>query len=97
MNLKPKISVIMSVYNGEHTVGLAIESILKQTFKNFEFIIINDGSTDSTTKILDSFNDKRIKIVNQKNLGLTKSLNKAIKLSKSPLIARQAIIGSTSP
>ncbi len=89
MNLKPKISVIMSVYNGEHTVSLAIESILNQTFKNFEFIIINDGSTDSTTKILDSFNDERIKIIYQENLGLTKSLNKAIRLSQSSLIARQ--------
>ena len=89
MNLKPKISVIMSVYNGEQTVSLAIESILKQTFKNFEFIIINDGSTDFTKKILNSFNDHRIKIINQKNLGLTKSLNKAIRLSKSSLIARQ--------
>tara|TARA_X000000368_G_scaffold292333_1_gene232431 strand:- start:225 stop:1013 length:789 start_codon:yes stop_codon:yes gene_type:complete len=89
MNLKPKISVIMSVYNGEQTVSLAIESILKQTFKNFEFIIINDGSTDLTKKILNRFNDERITIINQENIGLTKSLNKAIKLCRSSLIARQ--------
>lgn len=89
MNLKPRISVIMSVFNGEETVRYAIDSILIQTFKEFEFIIINDGSTDSTLSILNEYNDSRIKIINQKNIGLTKSLNKAINLSNSLLIARQ--------
>ena len=85
------ISVIMSVYNGETYLRESVESILKQTFKDFEFIIINDGSTDNSLSILEEYakKDERIKIINQKNMGLTKSLNKAIKLSKGKYIARQ--------
>ncbi len=86
--MNSKVSVIMSVYNGERFLSESIESILNQTFNDFEFIIINDGSTDSTEKILESYNDSRIKVSNQKNVGLTKSLNKAIKLSNGKYIAR---------
>ena len=85
----PKISVVMSVYNGENTIETAINSILDQSFRDFEFIIINDGSTDKTLNILESYNDERIKIISQSNIGLTKSLNKAILLTKSNIIARQ--------
>ena len=90
-NYNPLISVIMSVYNGAETVVEAIESILTQTFNDFEFIIINDGSTDQTKKIIKSFfkKNKRIILVNQNNIGLTKSLNKAVNLSKGNIIARQ--------
>jgi len=78
---RPKISVIMSVYNGEKYLREAIESILNQTFRDFEFIIINDGSTDKTSEILSSYNDPRIVIINNKrNIGLTKSLNKGLKM-----------------
>ena len=90
-NMKlPKISVIMSVYNGEKYLKEAIESILNQTFKDFEFIIINDGSIDGTTEILEKYDrqDARVKIINQENMGLTKSLNKGIKLAKGEYIAR---------
>lgn len=83
-----KVSVIMSVYNGERFLSESIESILNQTFNDFELVIINDGSTDNTEKILESYNDSRIKVFNQKNVGLTKSLNKAIKLSRGEYIAR---------
>ncbi len=86
--MNSKVSVIMSVYNGERFLSESIEGILNQTFNDFEFIIINDGSTDSTEKILESYNDSRIKVFNQKNVGLTKSLNKAIKLSNGKYIAR---------
>jgi len=87
---KPKVSVVMSVYNGERYLREAIESILKQTFKDFEFLIINDGSTDSTVEILKSYKDPRIKIVNnKKNIGLTKSLNKGLRLARGEYIARQ--------
>jgi glycosyltransferase involved in cell wall biosynthesis len=80
----------MSVYNGEKYLNEAIDSILAQTFINFNFLIINDGSTDGTDKILQSYNDKRIKIVNnEKNIGLTKSLNKGLKLARGEYIARQ--------
>jgi glycosyltransferase involved in cell wall biosynthesis len=87
---KPKISVIMSIYNGEKYLREAIESILNQTFTDFEFIIVNDGSTDNSLEIIQSYDDKRIKIINnEKNIGLTKSLNKAIKQARGEYIARQ--------
>lgn len=87
----PKVSVIMSVYNGEKYLRESLESILNQTFKDFEFIIVNDGSTDRTLEILQKFerSDSRVKIISQKILGLTKSLNKAISHSKGEFIARQ--------
>lgn len=86
----PKISVIMSVYNGEKFLKEAIDSILNQTFTDFEFIIVNDGSSDNSLDILQSYNDDRIRIINnKKNIGLTKSLNKALKKAKGEYIARQ--------
>jgi len=86
----PKVTVLMSVYNGEKYLREAIDSILAQTFKNFEFLIVNDGSTDKTAEILKSYKDSRIKIIsNEKNIGLTKSLNKGLKAAKGNYIARQ--------
>lgn len=85
------ISVIMSVYNGEKYLRDAIESILCQTYKKFEFIVINDGSTDKTLEILEFYSrkDNRIKIINNKiNKGLIYSLNKGISLAKGKYIAR---------
>lgn len=85
----PKLSVIMSVYNGEKYLREAIQSILDQSFSDFEYIIINDGSTDCTAKILASFDDQRIKIItNQQNIGLTAALNKGLVLAKGEYIAR---------
>ena len=85
-----EISVLLSVYNGEKWICESIHSILNQTFKNFEFIIINDGSTDRTKNIIENFiiQDKRIKIINQSNLGLTASLNNGLKIAKGKWIAR---------
>lgn len=80
----------MSVYNGEKYLREAIESILNQTFIDFEFIIVNDGSTDNSLKIIKNYSDERILIINnEKNIGLTKSLNKALKQAKGEYIARQ--------
>lgn len=87
--MNPKISVVMSVYNGEKYLRESIESILQQTFSDFEFIIINDGSTDQTKEILEFYKDSRIRLIHQGNKGLTKSLNKGIKLAKGEYIARQ--------
>jgi len=85
----PKISVVMSVYNGEKYIEEAIQSILRQTYQDFEFIIVNDCSTDKTVEIINSFNDSRIRIINNlENIGLTKSLNKGIKYTKGEYIAR---------
>jgi len=86
----PKVSVLMSVYNGERYLCEAIDSILNQTFKDFEFLIINDGSTDRTADIMQSYEDLRIIIINnEKNIGLTKSLNKGLRIAKGKYIARQ--------
>jgi glycosyltransferase involved in cell wall biosynthesis len=83
------LTVLMPVYNGERFLKSAIESILSQSFGNFEFLIINDGSTDNSNKIIGSFHDKRIiHISNEKNLGLISTLNKGINLSRGKYIAR---------
>lgn len=85
----PKITVLMSVFNGEKYLKEAIDSILTQTINIFEFLIINDGSTDNSRNIILSYNDPKIRLIeNQKNLGLTKSLNKGINLAKGEYIAR---------
>lgn len=84
------VSVIMSVYNGERFLAESIKSILCQSLKNFEFIIVNDGSTDSSLKIIQEFarKDKRIKVINKLNSGLTHSLNCGIDIAKGDWIAR---------
>lgn len=85
----PAISIIMSVYNGAKYLREAIDSILNQTFTDFEFIIINDGSTDKTGEILKQYDDDRIVMIhNNENIGLTKSLNKGIQISKGKYVAR---------
>jgi glycosyltransferase involved in cell wall biosynthesis len=86
----PKISVIMSVYNGERYLKEAIESILGQTFTDFEFIIVDDASTDSSPEIMRSYSDTRIRIIkNRTNIGLTRSLNMALEQAHGELVARQ--------
>lgn len=88
MNSAPAISVVMSVYNGEGYLSLAIKSVLSQTFTNFEFIIINDGSIDNSLTIIESFIDPRINLINQSNSGLSVALNNGIRASKGRYIAR---------
>ena len=89
-NMKsPKISVLMPVYNAEKFLKEAIDSILNQTFKDFEFLIINDASTDNSKKISLFYKDPRIKYFeNKKNLGVAKTLNKGLRLAKGKYIAR---------
>jgi glycosyltransferase involved in cell wall biosynthesis len=85
----PAVSVLMPVYNAEKHVEEAIESILNQTFSDFEFLIIDDGSTDRSAAIVRSFTDSRIIFIrNQKNGGIAEVLNQAISLSKGKYIAR---------
>jgi len=85
----PLVSVLMPVYNGELYLNEAIKSILQQTYSNFEFLIINDGSTDKSEHIVQSFNDPRIVYVNnEQNMGLIKTLNKGLDLVKGTYIAR---------
>jgi len=78
----------MPVYNGERYLRQAIESILRQTFADFEFVIINDGSVDATEAIIQSYDDPRIRYFSQSNHGLVYSLNRAIALSAGVYIAR---------
>ncbi|MBK0371289.1 glycosyltransferase family 2 protein [Flavobacterium agrisoli] len=85
----PLISVILPAYNAEKYLAVAVDSILSQTFSNFELLIINDGSSDDTESIVKSFNDVRIKYIkNVLNLGLIASLNKGISLATGKYIAR---------
>ncbi|MBU2612466.1 MAG: glycosyltransferase [Nanoarchaeota archaeon] len=87
---KPIISVLMPVYNGEKYLKESIESILNQTFKDFELVIVNDGSTDGSLKIMKSYQkkDKRIKIINTRNnLGVIGALNTGLKKIKTKYVA----------
>ena len=89
MKKEPLVTVLMSVYNGEKFLCEAIESILNQSFEDFEFLIINDGSIDASREIILRYDDPRINLVdNYKNLGLIRSLNKGISLAKGKYIAR---------
>lgn len=85
----PKVSVIMSVFNGAEYLRQSIDSILNQTFTDFEFIIINDGSTDKSLQILQSYKDPRIVLISRPNKGLTASLNEGIAKARGQYIARQ--------
>ena len=88
-NKNPKISVILPVYNAETTIEVAIKSILAQTYRDFEFLILDDGSTDNTPHLIRKFKDSRIKIYRQKNAGVVRSLNRLIHLARTDLLARQ--------
>lgn len=87
---KGLISVIMSNYNTpEEYLREAIESILNQTYSNFEFIIVDDCSTDNSPEIINSYTDSRITVIkNEVNMGITKSLNRALAVSKGEYVAR---------
>lgn len=86
----PQLSVAMSVFNNAPYLSTAIESILTQTFRDFEFLIVNDGSTDDSAAIIDRFAaaDHRIRAIHQSNRGLIYSLNLLIAEARAPLIAR---------
>ena len=85
----PLVTVLMSVYNGEAYLSKAVESILTQTYQHFEFLIIDDASTDRSAQVLSSYPDERIRVIrNETNLGLTRSLNKGLALAQGKYIAR---------
>lgn len=89
MSSNPIITVLMTVYNGEKYLKQSIKSVLEQTYTDFEFIIVDDCSTDNSLKIINRYKDKRIRIIkNKNNLGQTKSLNIGIELSYGKFIAR---------
>ena len=80
------ISVILPVFNGERYIKKAIDSVLTQTFSDFELIIVNDGSTDSTYDIINSFDDERIIVINQENLGPGAARNSALEIVDSEFV-----------
>lgn len=88
-NSAPMVTVLMAVYNGGDSLRPTIESILGQTYKDFEFLIINDGGTDSSLDVIRSYDDERIILCNNKtNLGQTKSLNIGLRLARGKYVAR---------
>jgi len=90
VNNNPMISVVMPVYNGGKYLDEAIQSILNQTYANFEFIIINDGSTDKSLEIIEKYKkqDERIILISRENRGLIASLNEGIDKARGKYIAR---------
>lgn len=87
---EPLVSVVLPVYNGEQYLAEAIDSILKQTFENFELIMIDDGSTDSSAQILSAYQqrDRRIRVIIRENRGLATTLNDSIDMARGAWIAR---------
>lgn len=84
----PVVSVLMPAFNAEKYIAKAIESVLQQSFENFEFIILNDGSSDATTQIVQQFNDSRIRLINlPENQGLVKARNRLVEEAKGRYIA----------
>jgi len=86
---EPAISIVMAVKNGGQIIRQSIDSILCQTFSNFEFIIINDGSTDETLEVIRQYQDPRIQIYSQENKGVARSANRGMALARGKYIARQ--------
>ena len=86
--MQPLVSIVMSVYNGMPYVVGAIQSVLSQTFPYFEFIIVNDGSTDETSKVLQNFTDERIKYYELRHVGLARALNYGLDKASGAFIAR---------
>lgn len=86
----PAVTVALSVYNDAGFVAQAIESVLAQSFTDFEFLIVNDGSSDQSPAIIDAFaaRDPRVRVIHQDNRGLIASLNRLIEEARAPLIAR---------
>ena len=84
----PLVSIVITVFNGESYILKSIDSIIKQTYRNWELIIVNDNSQDSTNKILNKYKSKKIKIINlKKNIGAYKATNLAFKIIKGKYVA----------
>jgi glycosyltransferase involved in cell wall biosynthesis len=86
--MHPKVSIVTSTYNGEQYLEESVGSMLGQTFDDFEFIIVDDGSTDNTLKKLQQMGDPRIRIIQQKNQGQTNALIAGVEQAQGELIAR---------
>jgi glycosyltransferase involved in cell wall biosynthesis len=80
---RPKVSIVMPVYNGANYLGVALRSVLNQSYRNLEVIVVDDGSTDNTEQIVKSFTDKRLKYIKKANGGVASALNKGIEAMTS--------------
>src|ERR1700719_3127 len=89
MTTPPLVSVVLSVHNGAADLPKAVDTILAQTFSDFELIAINNGSTDGTAAVLDGLRDPRVRVIHQDNIGLAATLNRGIALACGRYIARQ--------
>lgn len=90
MSAGPAVTVLMPVYNGERYLRPAIESVLTQTFRDFELLIVDDGSTDATVDVVRTYDDPRIRLERfDRNRGLSAALNHGVDLANAPLVARQ--------
>jgi glycosyltransferase involved in cell wall biosynthesis len=85
----PQVSVVLSVHNGAADLPKAIDTILSQSFADFELIAINNGSSDATAAVLDGLRDPRVRVIHQDDMGLAAALNRGISLSRGQYIARQ--------
>jgi hypothetical protein len=89
MRANPRVTVLMTVFNGERHLREAIDSVIGQTFGDFELLVVDDGSTDGTAALLDAVSDPRVRVTrNDENLGLTPSLNRGLALARGALVAR---------
>jgi len=88
--LSPLISVLLPAYNGARFIGDAIQSVLEQTFPNFELLIVDDGSTDDTAEVVGAFDDERIRVCLQSNNGSSHAINRAVSLARGPYVACMA-------
>lgn len=86
MNLQPLISIVVPLYNKATSINNTVNSVLSQIYKNFELVIINDGSTDDSLKIVSSIQDSRIRIINKQNEGVSRTRNRGIKEAKGEYI-----------
>lgn len=94
----PRVTVLMAVFNGEPYLGEAMRSVLSQSYRDFEFLIIDDGSTDRTREIIDEFGDPRVRVLrNEQNIGLTRSLNRGLGQAHGEFVARQDADDVSSP
>jgi cellulose synthase/poly-beta-1,6-N-acetylglucosamine synthase-like glycosyltransferase len=89
MNSNPTVSIVLSVRNGGKDLPQALDTILKQSFSDFELIAINNGSTDGTREFLDGITDRRVRVYHQEDKGLAAALNRGISLARGRYIARQ--------
>ncbi len=88
--ITPRVSVVVSTFNGERYIGQTLESLFDQSFRGFELIVVNDGSTDNTSGIVRQFNDNRLRLLeNDRNRGIAESQNTGISLARGEYVALQ--------